>query len=103
VQSREHAARTGLTRMVPERAPVKMHWFARHEPAIWARCRSAMTICEYLTFFLTGERVGDGSTAALTGVFDLQTKAWWPEALEVLGSKRVNCRGPCCPARARAR
>ncbi len=40
-----------------------------------------MTLPDYLTFTLTGERVGDASTAAFLGLYDLSGREWWPAAL----------------------
>ncbi|MGH8018341.1 MAG: FGGY-family carbohydrate kinase [Opitutaceae bacterium] len=76
---------TGLTGIAPGCAPAKWRWFAQHEPAVWSRTRHAMTISDYLTFSLTGERCGDAGTAALTGLYSLPERAWWPEALEFFG------------------
>jgi len=83
--SAEHWRRTGMTQMAPGQAPVKVRWLARHAPEIWKRARSVMTVADYFTFFLTGEKVGDASTAALTGIYDLTHHTWWAEALPVFG------------------
>jgi len=40
-----------------------------------------LTISDYLTFVLTGELVGDLSTASLLGLLDVQGSSWWPEAV----------------------
>lgn len=79
---KEHAQITGLIGAVPERAPSKWRWFMQHEPTIWARTARALTISDYFTYCLTGELVGDASTAALTGLYDLGARSWWPAALE---------------------
>ncbi len=76
------ARTTGMTGLVPECAPAKYLWFARNEPETWSRARRMMTVSDYLAFGLTGQRVGDGSTAVLTGVYDLRARAWWREGLE---------------------
>lgn len=62
-------------------AAPKWRWFQNTEPGIWSRTKRAMTISDYLTFALTGERAGDASTAALMGFYDLRRKGWWPEAM----------------------
>ncbi|MBP7142721.1 MAG: FGGY-family carbohydrate kinase [Opitutaceae bacterium] len=77
--------RTGLWDLVPESAPAKLLWIARHSPEVWQQCRSVMTVSDYLTFFLTGERVGDASTASLTGLYDLTKGEWWSDALGRFG------------------
>jgi xylulokinase len=83
--SPEHGPATGMCGMVPERAPVKGRWLARHEPEVWSRARRFLTISDYLTYRLTGEAAGDASTAVLTGLYHLATRGWWPEALAAFG------------------
>ena len=41
-----------------------------------------MTLPEYFTFALTGETVGDASTAALTGMYATAQGGWWPAAID---------------------
>jgi sugar (pentulose or hexulose) kinase len=76
-----HARVTGLASIVPECAPAKWAWFARNEPALWSRVAHALTVSDYLAYALTGERVGDASTAVLTGLYHLEAQSWWKEAL----------------------
>lgn len=78
-------------------APVKWRWWARHRAVVWARVARAMTISDYLTFALTGERVGDGSTAALLGLFDLERGGWWPKALATFGVDAAWLSRPLAP------
>ena len=63
-------------------APAKWRWFARHAPDVWARARRIMTLSDYFTFALTGERAGDASTVAFLALYDLANGRWWPDALE---------------------
>lgn len=93
----EHGRRTGLTGVVPERAPVKCRWLAGHEPALWARARRVLTLADYLTFRLTGESAGDASTAVLTGLYDLTNRAWWPTALDLFGLRAEMLAAPLPP------
>ena len=65
----------------------KLAWFQKHEAGIWSRTRYVMTISDYLVYGLTGSRVGDRSTAAMTAMLDVPSGAWWPEALEAFGLK----------------
>ncbi len=81
----EHGWTTGMMGIVAESMPVKCRWFAQHEPMIWAKTRWIMTISDYLSYALTGMRVGDASTAALTGLYSLPARSWWPNALETYG------------------
>lgn len=77
--------RVGHAGFVAESAAPKLRWFRRERPEIWARTARVMTISDYLTFLLTGQRMGDASTAAFLGLQDLRTRAWWPEAFANLG------------------
>lgn len=64
-------------------AVAKWRWFQENEADLWRRARSALTVADYFTFALTGERAGDGSTAAFLGLYDLEKRSWWPEAMNV--------------------
>ncbi len=79
-----HAAygrRAGFTGMTGKWAAAKWHWFQKNRPALWADVHRIMTISDYFTYALTGERVGDAGTASLLGLYDLSAQQWWPAAL----------------------
>jgi xylulokinase len=59
-----------------------------------------MTISDYFTFALTGERVGDAGTAAFVGLFDLQQRAWWPAALSAFEIEARSLSHPLPPGSA---
>ena len=65
----------------------KLDWFQQHEALVWDQTSSVMTISDYLVWGLTGSRVGDCSTAAMTALLDVAGGCWWPEALETFGLK----------------
>jgi sugar (pentulose or hexulose) kinase len=44
-----------------------------------------MTVSDYLTYLMTGERAGDSGTASLLGLWNLPAGQWWMEALGQLG------------------
>ena len=62
----------------------KIRWFMKNQPEIWAKTAYSMTISDYLTYLLSGERYGDGGTASLLGVLDLKNMKWWKEGLEIM-------------------
>ncbi|MCG8311387.1 MAG: FGGY-family carbohydrate kinase [Cytophagales bacterium] len=62
----------------------KMIWFQQMQPEIWRRVKSIMSISDYLTFGLTGQKSGDLSTASMTGLLDISQSLWWSELLESL-------------------
>jgi sugar (pentulose or hexulose) kinase len=94
---------TGMGGLVPELAGAKCRWFSRHEPGVWARARRVLTISDYFTYRVTGEANGDASTAALTGYYDLHSRAWWPDALAVLGLRSGMLAKPLPPGTAAGR
>lgn len=96
-QADEFARVVGFRGMIPELAVVKWAWFRAQRPELWARARRVMTLSDYLTFELTGERVGDSSTASLLGLFDLRAKAWWGKALQIAGVSRETLSVPLAP------
>lgn len=93
----EHGVKTGMVGFAPERVPAKCRWFAREQPATWARTQRVLTISDYLAYGLTGEAAGDASTAALTGLYSLPDRAWWPAALKVFGLEAGMLATPLAP------
>ena len=65
----------------------KLAWFQKYETQIWDKTRYVMTISDYLVYGLTGSRVGDRSTAAMTAMLDVALGCWWPKALVAFGLK----------------
>lgn len=62
-------------------AVAKWRWYRENLPGVWKSTHRIMTMSDYLTFALTGERAGDASTAAFLGLYDLAKRRWWSEAL----------------------
>lgn len=83
--SAEFGRRIGFTGLTAQHAAVKAGWWRQHAPAAWTPARRLLTISDYLVYALTGERVGDAGTAALLGLYDLTSGAWWPPALDAGG------------------
>lgn len=95
--SKDFGTTTGMLEVASECMPVKCCWFARHEPQVWARMSSVMTISDYLTYTMTNNRVGDASTAVLTGLYSLPAQSWWSEALAFYGIQREELSLPLPP------
>lgn len=77
-------ARTGVP--VHSMTPLaKLRWFARNEPGIWEAARWWIGLKELLLQWLTGEIVTELSSASGTGLLDMATRAWSPDAVEVAG------------------
>ncbi|MBI5693234.1 MAG: FGGY-family carbohydrate kinase [Verrucomicrobia bacterium] len=81
----EFAAAVGHRGLVAESAVPKLRWFQRVAPDLWKRTARVMTVSDYFTFALTGERAGDASTAAFLGLYHLGERRWWPEAMAAFG------------------
>lgn len=77
----EFGCRTGFHGITGAWAVAKWRWWQKSQPQQWAETRRVMTLSDYFTFSLTGEPVGDASTAAFLGLYDLTGRQWWPEAL----------------------
>ncbi len=75
---------TGMNLQGPDFAMVKIRWFQKNRPNLWNRVRHVMTISDYLSYWLTGECIGDAGTASLLGLYNLKNMNWWTEALSIL-------------------
>lgn len=64
---------------------VKLCWYAEEDPDTFGAVRTWLGIKEYVLVALTGERVCDLSIASGTGLLDLGTRDWSPDALAVAG------------------
>jgi xylulokinase len=95
---REEFARTvGFSGWSGGFAAAKWRWFQENEAEIWARTDRALTLADYLTFALTGECVGDASTAAFLGLYDLAQRRWWLAALAACRVEAAQLASPLAP------
>lgn len=63
----------------------KLLWFAEHDPDVFASARWWVGLKDYILYRLTGELVTEMSNASGTGLLNLETRDWNPEALELTG------------------
>ncbi|MBN1542385.1 FGGY-family carbohydrate kinase [candidate division KSB1 bacterium] len=54
----------------------KLLWLQQQCPKLVSRAAYLMTLSDYFTWSLTGERVGDAGTASLLGLLDQRTLSW---------------------------
>ena len=95
---REEFARTvGFAGWSGGFAAVKWRWFQENQGEIWARADRVLTLADYLTFTLTGECVGDASTAAFLGLYDLGRRQGWPAALAACRVEAARLASPLAP------
>ena len=86
IDADELMKRTGLG-IIPNAqfAVAKLYWFRKFRPEIWKKITSILSISDFLTFSLTGQKVSDYSTASMSGLFDIVNNSWWNEQLENIG------------------
>ena len=78
-------------------AVAKWRWWQENERATWAKARRLLTIADYFTFALTGQCIGDASTAAFLGLYDLAQRQWWPAALTACRIQTARLSSPVVP------
>ena len=76
--------RTGL-RSAFNYTGAKAAWVRRAEAATFDGARWLLQPKDFLCLRLTGAAVTDPSSASRTLLYDLQTQAWWPDALAAFG------------------
>ncbi|MBV1787638.1 xylulokinase [Marinobacterium sp. D7] len=62
----------------------KLLWVKRHEPEHFQRIATLLLPHDYLNYWLTGERVTEYGDASGTGYFDIRTRQWAPEVLDLI-------------------
>lgn len=63
----------------------KLLWLRKNEPDIFSRAARFISIKEYFFFRLFGKYIVDHSIASGTGLFDIHTRRWYKESLDVAG------------------
>ena len=63
----------------------KLRWFQKQRPDSWKKVACILSISDYLIFSLTGQKMCDYSTAAMSGLFDITHGSWWNEQLDNFG------------------
>ncbi len=96
-QRADYLKTTGMSIRDRELAAAKIDWYRRCAPELWRRTERVLTISDFLSFLLTGRAVGDASTAALLGMWDIERGRWWPEALAALELDREQLATPLQP------
>lgn len=76
---------TGQVSFEPCWPAAKVLWVRKHEPEVFRRTRKIALIEDYLIYKMTGEFVSEGSLLTSTAYWNLQTRRYWTEMLDVLG------------------
>ncbi|HET6550937.1 MAG TPA: gluconokinase [Solirubrobacter sp.] len=77
-------ARTGVP-VHPMSPLTKLMWFGRHDPQTLRGARWWVGLKELVLAWLTGAPAGELSSASGTGLIDMATRAWSPEAIALAG------------------
>jgi len=80
----EYRRLTGYPRVPPELTLFKIAWLARHRPEARAAHRF-LGLPDYLIHRLTGEFATDYNLAQMTGMYDVEARAWAPRLLDAAG------------------
>ena len=79
---------TGMDTVSPLGCASKLLWLREREADTWRATRMVMTMSDFLTRLMTGERAGSSGTASLLGLWNLPVE-WWQAALDACVSTRV--------------
>jgi gluconokinase len=74
--------------------PVKLRWFAAQEPELTRRVAVWAGLKDLILHRLTGRLVTELSSASGTGLLDLSTRAWDPQAMTPAGIRAARA-APC--------
>lgn len=78
-------ATTGQVAMDPIFPAAKILWLKRNEPELFARTAKFVLLKDFLVYQLTGRLVSEDSLLCSTILWDINTRAYWPEMLDFLG------------------
>jgi autoinducer 2 (AI-2) kinase len=66
-------------------APARLRWIQRHQPEVFTAVRHLGMLSDWALFRLTGRFVTDPSAGSSSDLFDLRSRAWSTELLELVG------------------
>lgn len=67
-----------------ESAAAECLWLKQHEPAHFQRAAYLLTVQDFITYWLTGERGTEAGSASATGLFDIRGRRWCEELLDFI-------------------
>lgn len=76
--------KTGL-RISPVYSAIKMRWLAENEPEIWRKTYKLIGVQDWVLYQLTGRLVTDHTFASRTNLFNLISRQWDDELLDLFG------------------
>ncbi len=69
-------------------AMAKLPWYREHEPRLLRDAKKLLTTADYVSFKLTGRYTIDGTNAAMTQLYNIQTEDWDETILDAAGISR---------------
>ncbi|MGI9135148.1 MAG: FGGY-family carbohydrate kinase [Rhodoferax sp.] len=79
--------KTGLP-ISPVFSALKMHWLRQQLPDLWQRTHKLLGIQDWIVHGLTGAYLTDQSFASRTNLFNLQSRQWDADLLDLFGVER---------------
>jgi len=64
-------------------APARLRWIKRHEPDVFKQARHLNMLADWIAFRLSGEYFTDPSIGSSSGMFELSSRTWSPEIIEI--------------------
>ncbi|HYM65814.1 MAG TPA: autoinducer-2 kinase, partial [Patescibacteria group bacterium] len=68
-------------------SPARLRWIMRHEPAVFEGAAHLTMLADWITNRLTGEFVTDPSIGSSSGMFDLPSRSWSKEIIDLCGMR----------------
>ncbi len=68
--------------------PPRLRWIAKHRPDVWGRIAHLCLLSDWISFRLSGVIATEPSCGSSSGMFDLSTRTWSPEIVEICNLSR---------------
>ncbi|TMC92102.1 MAG: autoinducer-2 kinase, partial [Chloroflexi bacterium] len=66
-------------------SPARLRWIQRHEPEVFRDAAHMNMLADWIAYRLSGEFFTDPSIGSSSGMFDLATRTWSPEIMDICG------------------
>lgn len=91
---------TGQVSMCATWPAAKILWIKRHEPEVFRKTNKFLLIEDYFIYLLTGKYVSEDSLLCSTILWDINTREYWQEMLDLLEIHRDQLPDIYCPGTA---
>jgi len=76
--------KTGLTEIGPVWPVNKIAWIRNNESEVYKRTFKFLLLKDYILYRLTGEIVSDPTVCSWSGCFDIRSRVWWQDILDIM-------------------